>query len=145
MEQTLVLTRLLSPKDSYDQKILDDILLVVQNTNTLSLIDYWGHTTFNKEKSGEEFLKSIMSVSTALYKANAHRRNYLRLVDIYLEKLSNESEIKGANVDILFNEIDVLVEIDGFLSQLKTTLDALATSVNTIFNTRTIRILRFSP
>jgi len=133
MKTSLVLTELLTPEDEVDQKISDTIQLTVQNILTMNLISFWGHSKFNKEKCDESYLKIITKITTALFKANAHRRNFHRLVEIFIKKCSEDPSVKNTKVDILFNKVDLQVEVDGFLSQLKTSLDLMAQSLRPIF------------
>jgi hypothetical protein len=133
MEKQLTITMLLEPVDSIDEFIQQDILAIVQNTGILPAVQFWGHEKLNIEKADEHFLKKIVLVVTALSKANAHRRNHKLVQDNLLTEIAKYKELAGTNVDLLFNKIDSTVAIEGFFSQIKTSLDLLAQSLKYVY------------
>lgn len=133
MEDQLTLTHYLEPQDSIDDFILKDILAMVQNTQVLTLVDFYAHEKLGRDKAGEHFLSKILLVATALCKANAHLRNYKRIEDIFTKELTKESFKGKTNIDMLFNKTDIFVEIEGFLSYFKTSLDLLAQSLSPVY------------
>lgn len=133
IDDSIVLTERLIPQDKYDDFLLSDILLMVQNTITIELIKWWVNTSTRVEKGEEMFLRKIFLVVTNLFKFNAHRRNFYRVQDDLLKKLKNDSAIIGTNVDVIFESVDAYVEIDGFFTKAKTSLDLLAQSLKPIY------------
>lgn len=133
MEEQLTLTLLLEPVDEIDKFIQQDILAIVQNNAILPAVQFWGHEKLKIDKADEHFLKKIMLAVTALSKANAHRRNHQLVQDNLLVEIGKYEEIKGTNVDLLFNKIDSTVAVEGFFSQIKTTLDLMAQSLEYIY------------
>jgi len=133
MEEQLTLTLLLEPVDKIDEFILQDILAIVQNSAILPVVQVWGHQQLNIEKADEHFLTKVMLTVTALSKANAHRRNHKLVQDNLLAEIEEYKEIKGTNIDLLFNKIDSTVALEGFFSQIKTTLDLLAQSLEYVY------------
>ncbi len=133
MEQQLTLTEEIEINDEIDRRLLEEILLIVQNTQILSLVSYWGHQKLQIEKADEQFLKHIILSINALVKANALRRNFiLRKVDL-VEQLKTDETALGASVDVLFNKVDAFVLMEAFFGQIKTSLDLLAQSLKPIY------------
>lgn len=136
MEEQLTLTNLFEPVDELDRFILNDILTIVQNTQVLPAVSYWGHEKLKLDKADEQFFLKIAFAVGALLKANAHVRNYKQIEARLLKEIDEYPEHKGTNVDILYNKVDAFVEIEGFLTYFKTTLDLLAQSLQPIFGIR---------
>lgn len=135
MTNSLVLTEKLKPQDKFDEFLLSDILLMVQSTTTLELIKAWIHSSTKIEKGEELFLKDIILVVTSLFKLNAHRRNYYRVMDDLLVQLNTDTAIANTTIDVIFESVDAYVEIDGFFTKTKTSLDLLAQSLKPIYGT----------
>lgn len=133
MEEQLTMTLLLEPVDEIDEFIQQDILAIIQNNAILPAVQFWGHEKLKIDKADEHFLKKIMLAVTALSKANAHRRNHKLVQDKLLPEIEKYDEIKGTNIDLLFNKIDSTVALEGFFSQIKTTLDLLAQSLEYVY------------
>ncbi len=133
MDEELTLTQAMEIDDDFDKFLLEEILLIVQNTDTLSLVSFWGHSKFNKDKVDEAFFQKVMLSVNALVKANALRRNYYKIKDNIIEEIKNSPDIKGARIDMLFNKVDAFILIEGFFSQIKTALDLLAQSLKPIY------------
>jgi len=133
MEEQLTLTLLLEPVDKIDEFIQQDILAIVQNSAILPAVQFWGHEQLNIEKADEHFLTKVMLAVTALSKANAHRRNHKLVQNHLMAEIEKYKEVRGTNVDLLFNKIDSTVALEGFFSQIKTTLDLLAQSLQYVY------------
>lgn len=133
MDSQLTITEHLVPIDDIDHFLANDILMIVQNTQILELVKIWNHQHYNVDKAEEKFFEKIMLCVTALFKANAHLRNYRRVEEIYLKKIEIDDDNKKTFVDILYNKTDVFVEIEGFLTQVKTALDLLAQSFKHVY------------
>lgn len=133
MDEELTLTHLMEPVDEHDKFLLDNIQSLVQNTNILPVVSFWGHSKLNQEKTDEQFLLKISLAVNSLLKANANRRTYLIIKDRLIEEIKNDPDIQNTNIDILFNKIDAFVIIEGFLTQIKTSLDLLAQSLKPIY------------
>ncbi len=134
MDSQLTLTHHIEPFDKYDEFLINEVLMIVQNSNVLPVVSFWSHTKFNIEKADEKFFEKVYLAITALHKANAHRRNYHKIKEDIFQEIKNSSDIQNTNVDILFNKVDAFVIIEGFLTQIKTSLDLLAQSLKPIFN-----------
>lgn len=133
MDQQLTLTEEIEINDEIDRQLLEEILLIVQNTQILSLVSFWGHQKLQIDKADEQFLKHIMLSINALVKANALRRNFVqRKVDL-IEEIKKDKSILGTNIDMLFNKVDAFVLIEAFFGQIKTSLDLLAQSLKPIY------------
>lgn len=133
MQNQLTLTQEIEIVDEVDKFLLEDILLIVQNTNILGIVKFWGHEQLNLDNTDELFLKKIMLSINALIKANALRRNYYKIKDSLIEEVKNDSSIKGTRIDMLFNKVDAFILIEAFFGQLKTSLDLLAQSLKPIY------------
>ncbi len=132
MDKTLTLTSFLEPNDDIDSFLLEDVLLIVQNTNTLELIKFATKST-NKLKHEQNYLLTIISVIKSLYKANHHRRSYKRYEKEFYEQLLKESLKAETAIDLIYSKFDLSSEVDSFLAQIKASLDMLATSLNPLF------------
>lgn len=130
----LVLKTVLEPQDKIDSFLLEDVLLIVQNTSTFELIKFWGHTKFNKDKVEEAYFKTIFNVIKSLFKANHHRRNYLALEAKLKKQLLKEARKTQSTVDLIYEKHDLISEVDSFLTHIKAALDSLATSLSPIYN-----------
>lgn len=133
MDQQLTLTEVIEINDEIDERLLKDILLIVQNTQILSLVSFWGHQRLQIDKADELFLKHIMLSINALVKANALRRNYVKRKDDLVEEIKKNKDISSTSVDILFNKVDAFILIEAFFGQIKTSLDLLAQSLKPIY------------
>jgi hypothetical protein len=133
MDSQLTLTLQIEINDNIDKILLEDILLIVQNTDILSIVSYWSHQKFNLDKTDQEYLKKIMLSVNALVKANALRRNYHKIKDVLIKDVENDPTIKGTAIDMLFNKVDAFILIEAFFSQIKTSLDLLAQSIKPIY------------
>lgn len=133
IQKQLTLTQQIEVIDDIDKTLLEEILLIVQNRDTFSLVSFWGHNTLKRDKSDEEFFKKIMLSVNALIKANALRRNYHKIKDVLIDEIKKDPSIRGAKIDMLFNKVDAFILIEGFFSQVKTALDLLAQSLKPIY------------
>lgn len=133
MDQQLTLTEEIEINDEIDRRLLEEILLTVQNTQVLSLVSFWGHQKLQIDKADEQFLKHIMLSINALVKANALRRNYVQRKDDLIEEIKKDKSISGTNIDMLFNKVDAFILIEAFFGQIKTSLDLLAQSLKPIY------------
>lgn len=135
MEQELVLSAITEPpKDDIEKHLIEDVLTIVLNRDTQSLINYWGTTKFNKNKIGEGYLMTIIDVVRSLMKANHHRRKYLEQEEIIEKEILEINKNSDSGVPIIYERPDLISEVDSFLIQLKSVLDSLAKSLNPIFN-----------
>lgn len=132
METELTITQLTENTDDFDRFIHEDILLIAQDQQAMTLVDNYSSQYLGIEKGGEEFLDKILRAGTALLKANAHLRNYKRLTPLLGKNIEDENDFSKTNVAMLFNKVDAMIELEGFLSQLKTALDLLAQSLRPI-------------
>lgn len=130
----LVLKTVLEPQDKIDSFLLEEVLLIVQNTSTFELIKFWGHTKFNRDRVEEVYFKTILNVIKSLFKANHHRRNYLALEVKLKEQLLKEVKKTQSTVDLIYEKHDLISEVDSFLTQIKAALDSLAISLSPIYN-----------
>lgn len=133
MQSQLTLTQEIAINDEIDHLLLEEILLIVQNTQVLSVVSYWGHEKLSIDKADELFLKKIILSINSLVKANALRRNYIKIKNYLIEEIKVDPIIVGTNVDILFNKVDAIILIEGFFVQIKTSLDLLAQSLKPIY------------
>jgi len=133
VDTQLTLTLQIEINDDIDKLLLEDILLIVQNTNILSVVSFWGHQKLNINKADEKYLKKIILCVNALIKANALRRNYHKIKDTLINEVENDSSIKDTKIDILFNKVDAYILIEAFFGQIKTSLDLLAQSLKPIY------------
>ncbi|MFA6239272.1 MAG: hypothetical protein WC635_18180 [Bacteriovorax sp.] len=133
MQTQLTLTQEIEIVDDIDKFLLEDILLIVQNTQILEIVKYWGHEQLKIDKTEELFLKKILLSVNALVKANALRRNYHKVKDILIEDVKKDSTIQDTRIDMLFNKVDAFILIEAFFGQIKTSLDLLAQSLKPIY------------
>lgn len=133
MQTQLTLTQEIEIVDDIDKFLLEDILLIVQNTQILEIVKYWGHEQLKIDKTDELFLKKILLSVNALVKANALRRNYHKVKDILIEDVKKDSTIQDTRIDMLFNKVDAFILIEAFFGQIKTSLDLLAQSLKPIY------------
>ena len=133
MQKQLTLTQEIEIVDEIDKVLLEELLLIVQNKDTLSLVSFWGHEKLKKDNVDEEFFKKIMLSVNALVKANALRRNYHKIKDVLIDEIKKDPSIKGTRIDMLFNKVDAFILIEGFFSQVKTALDLLAQSLKPVY------------
>lgn len=133
MEMQLTITTEIEINDDIDRLLLEEILLIVQNKQILSLVSYWGHQKLKIDKADEKFIKSIMLSINSLVKANALRRNYVKRKDDLIEEIKKDKAIVGTNIDMLFNKVDAFILIEAFFGQIKTSLDLLAQSLQPIY------------
>ncbi len=133
MEDQLTLTQEIEIVDDIDKILLEEILLIVQNTNILEVVKFWGHNQLKIDKTDELFLKKVMLSVNALVKANALRRNYHKVKDILIEDVKKDSTIQDTRIDMLFNKVDAFILIEAFFGQIKTSLDLLAQSLKPIY------------
>lgn len=133
MDDQLTLTQEIEIVDDIDKILLEEILLIVQNTNILEVVKFWGHNQLKIDKTDELFLKKVMLSINALVKANALRRNYHKVKDILIEDVKKDSTIQDTRIDMLFNKVDAFILIEAFFGQIKTSLDLLAQSLKPIY------------
>ncbi len=133
MDQQITLTEEIEINDEIDRRLLEEILLIVQNTQILSIVSFWGHQKLQIDKADEQFLKHILLSINALVKANALRRNYVQRKDDLIEEIKKSNSISGTNIDMLFNKVDAFILIEAFFGQIKTSLDLLAQSLKPIY------------
>jgi hypothetical protein len=133
VQTQLTLTQEIEIVDDIDKFLLEDILLIVQNTQILEIVKYWGHEQLKIDKTEELFLKKILLSVNALVKANALRRNYHKVKDILIEDVKKDSTIQDTRIDMLFNKVDAFILIEAFFGQIKTSLDLLAQSLKPIY------------
>lgn len=133
MQTQLTLTQEIEIVDDIDKFLLEDILLIVQNTQILEIVKYWGHEQLKIDKTDELFLKKILLSVNALVKANALRRNYHKVKDILIEDVKKDSTTQDTRIDMLFNKVDAFILIEAFFGQIKTSLDLLAQSLKPIY------------
>lgn len=133
MDPQLTLTQEIEINDSIDKFLLEEILLIVQNRDTSALVSYWGHEKLKIDKGDEFFFKKIFLSVNALIKANALKRNYVKIEEELLEKLKSDPDNKKTNIDVLFNKVDAFVLAESFFSQIKSALDLLAQSLKPIY------------
>ena len=133
MQTQLTLTQEIEINDGLDKFLLEEILLIVQNSDILALVSYWGHQKLKIDEADEQFFKRVFLSINALIKANALKRNYGRIENILINEIEKDPSIKKSNIDILFNKVDALVLAEGFFSQIKSALDLLAQSLKPIF------------
>lgn len=135
METELVLSAITEPpKDDIEKHLIEDVLTIVLNSNTQSLINSWGATKFNKDKIGEDYLMTIIDVVRSLMKANHHRRKYLDQEKVIEKEILELNKNTDSGVPVVYERPDLISEVDAFLVQLKSALDSLAKSLNPIFN-----------
>ncbi len=133
MQTQLTLTQEIEIVDEIDKILSEDILLIVQNTQTLEIVKFWGHEQIKIDKADELFLKKIILSVNALIKANTLRRNYYKVKDILIEDIKKDPIIQDTRIDILFNKVDAFILIEAFFGQIKTSLDLLAQSLKPIY------------
>ncbi|MHB8278645.1 MAG: hypothetical protein ACYDIA_13460 [Candidatus Humimicrobiaceae bacterium] len=135
MEPELVLSEITGPpKDDIEKHFIEDVLTIVLNRDTQTLINYWGETKFNKNKIGENYLMTIIDVVRSLIKANHHRREYLDHERVIEKEILEINKNTDSGIPIVYERPDLISEVDAFLAQLKSALDSLAKSLNPIFN-----------
>lgn len=130
----LVLKSVLEPKDEIDRFLLEEVLLIVQHTDTFELIKFWGHTKFQKDKIDDQYFPSIIAVIKSLFKANHSRRKYHEQCQKLEKELLEESLKARSTIDLIYEKHDVISEVDNSLYHIKAALDSLATSLNPIYN-----------
>lgn len=132
MNEELTITQLTERVDEIDDFLHEDVLRIVDDSSALSVVEFHAESMFSQKKGGEEYFLKTFGAVSALLKANAHLRNYKRLLPLLSEDILHSDAVSGSDVDMLFNKVDVMIEFEGFLSQLKTCLDMLAQSLNPI-------------
>lgn len=133
MDDQLTLTQEIEIIDDIDKILLEEILLIVQNTNILEVVKFWGHNKLKIDKTDELFLKKVMLSVNALVKANALRRNYHKVKDLLIKDVRKDPTIQDTRIDMLFNKVDAFILIEAFFGQIKTSLDLLAQSLKPIY------------
>ena len=125
--ETIKLSNVFDPKDSLDSEIIRDTMSMVMCLDNNNLI-------FQEKKKGEDFFGKIINLTKSLLKANQHYRNYIRVEENILnEHLINSLENPNKNIYLGINPVELNTEIDGVLSQIKASLDTLATIMNPLF------------
>ncbi len=119
--------------DQIDKFILEDVLLIAQNTQILELVKYYSAQRLGEGKHEDQFLLKIIHAAGALLKANAHRRNYHKVYPVLLEEIEKNPDNVATNIPMVFNKVDTNIEFEGFLAQFKSCLDLLAQSLKYIY------------
>lgn len=132
----LTLTQEMERIDEIDNFLIDDVLLIVQNTMTMEYVKFWGHSKLNQDKANEKYYIKIQRCVNALLKANALRRNYLLVRDEIIKEISSDPSLEETNIDLLFNKVDAFILIEAFFTQIKTSLDLFAQSLQPIYGVR---------
>lgn len=132
----LTLTQEMERIDEIDNFLIDDVLLIVQNTMTMEYVKFWGHSKLNQDKANEKYYIKIQRCVNALLKANALRRNYLLVRDEIIKEISSDPSLEETNIDLQFNKVDAFILIEAFFTQIKTSLDLFAQSLQPIYGVR---------
>lgn len=135
-EKPLVLTSVFTIKDKYDRFLLEKVLLIVQNSMTMEFIKFWSHLQKYPDKNEEKYFKTITNVIRSLIKANHNRRIYNKLAQSSVKRLTKQSIEAKSTISLLYEEPDIMSEVDSFLANIKASLDSLAFSLNFIFGTK---------
>jgi len=129
-KKVLALTRLIEITDDIEREIIESILKPVMDNNSVTFLNFWGSTNLENDKLGIEYLKRIKEVTIKLFKANKHRKNYHTLENIFAPELKEEASKDTGIADLCFNKLELACELDAFLVQYKSVLDALIKSLN---------------
>jgi hypothetical protein len=118
-------------EDKFSKLILNEITSIPSELKIDQFI-----FTGDKEKN-ERFTATIFSLTDSLFKANSHRKEYKTKLKIFEKKfrrsLYNDSNKK--NLDITSNPLELVSDFDGFLTQIKASLDNLACGLNPLLET----------
>lgn len=133
MDKQLTLTQEIEINDELDKFLLEEILLIVQNSDILSVVSFWGHNKLDIDKADQIYFKKVMLSVNALVKANALKRNYIKIENALRKEIENDPTATKTNIDTLFNKVDAFVLIEAFFGQIKTSLDLLAQSLKPIY------------
>jgi hypothetical protein len=57
MDTQLTLTQEIEITDNFDKFLMEEILMIAQNNDILSVVSFWGHDKLKTDKTKEIFLK----------------------------------------------------------------------------------------
>ncbi len=119
------LTKILEAKDSLDHKIMSQNLNMIVGLKIESFI-------VTDKKKYESYFSHIFEVTQSLYKANSHRRNYLKKEVKTIKEFKRSSRKNPNTADLGINPIELNTEIEGVLIHVKAALDSLAKSLDSL-------------
>lgn len=133
MDEQLTLTLQIEKIDKIDEFLIDEILLQVQNKDTFELLKFWNSKHNFTSKAEEKFFEKTRKSIEALVKANANRRNYIKIKDTLVSEIKSDEKGQKTKIDVLYNKVDAFVLVENFFTQHKTSLDLLAQSLHPIY------------
>jgi hypothetical protein len=133
MDMQHVLSQLTDPIDDNDKKVHDDFMgMYMVNDMSRKQVEF----KHDKDLAGRVY-QLWMSSAISLLKANAHLRNYEKVLNI--KRTEFEAEVKEEANDRQHFYWDLSVEIEGELTQLKAALDTFALLIGLVLGVKSIR------
>lgn len=123
----LVTSKITTNVDDKDWFIHNQIMMLFNHHNAETIVKF-----VNDEKAWHKFHTAMVNASISLYKANAHRRNYHRILP-ESRKWAKEEIDKSSATDSQVYPWDLLIETEGVLIQCKSALDSLAIAIGAFY------------
>lgn len=127
-KQKFILSKMLDAKDEVDRLILSEI-----NNPAIFQLNPLNVVFLGDKNKFEKFAGIVFDLSQLLLKANEHRRKYILYEKQEIEKAYAEANKTSGSTDMGFNPVELTTEIDGFLVQVKSSLDQLACTLDPLF------------
>jgi len=124
-EEQMTLGLVVEAKDKVDSEIINSVLNMIVGLNLDNIV-------FRDKKMWENYFGKNLNLTKSLLKANEHYRKYFIEEKKFLKQYRKKC-LKDKNTNLSFLTTDSVAlntEIDGFLSQIKSSLDTLATTLN---------------
>lgn len=121
-QEFMTLKKVIEAKDEIDTEIIFATINMVAGLNLETII-------FRDKKSWENYFGISMNLTKSLLKANEHCRKYSKEEKRFLKEYRKKCiKDKNVNTFLATDCVGLNTEIDGFLSQIKASLDTVATS-----------------
>lgn len=121
-QEFMTLKKVIEAKDEIDTEIIFATINMVAGLNLETII-------FRDKKSWENYFGISMNLTKSLLKANEHCRKYLKEEKRFLKEYRKKCiKDKNVNTFLATDCVGLNTEIDGFLSQIKASLDTVATT-----------------
>ncbi|OGY63243.1 MAG: hypothetical protein A3I89_01435 [Candidatus Harrisonbacteria bacterium RIFCSPLOWO2_02_FULL_41_11] len=123
-QEYMTLGLVMESKDELDTEIINSTITMILGLNLNNIV-------FKDKKTWEDYFKKVLNLTKNLLKANEHYRKYYKEEEIFLREYKKKC-LKNSNTNVFLttDPVSLNTEIDGFLSQIKSALDTLATTMN---------------
>lgn len=123
----LVTTQITAMVDDRDEYIHEQILKIFNHQNAVTITEY-----YCSDGTWDRLHPALFNAGLALVKANAHRRNYHKLLPDRRE-WADKTVDKKAAIDSQVFAWDLGIELEGCLVQLKSALDSFAKAIGLFY------------